>query len=111
MPIKVWYFLVDSNGVAYKASTTSKVTLDDGADVDDLRKAIKAENTNKLSHVDSQDLKIYLTKDDIFAEQPLEEDSPVTTTFGHEKKFAVWVVVTDSTQPIGTIFLNIFDLL
>lgn len=52
----VWFTLVDSEGQPFKDASPSKVHVPASSDVDDFRKAVKAEYANKLSSVDSGDL-------------------------------------------------------
>ena len=91
--MKIWYLLVDSHGAVYKDSSAAKVTLDDTADVDDLRKAIKNENPNKLSTIDSSDLKIYQTKEDFEGNKHIDRLSTTVENFGKDEGNAVYVLV------------------
>ena len=42
--MKIWYLLVDSVENAYKGCTPTKVTVDEAADVDDVRKSRESPN-------------------------------------------------------------------
>jgi hypothetical protein len=71
--------------------------------VDDFRKAVKAELSNKLASVHSSELLVYLnrasfekTRDLRYKEEPLEEDSLVDR-LGGSKKDALIVVVPTNT--------------
>ena len=102
----VWFLILDSTGEPYKGTTASKVSVSSSADVDDFRKAVKAENSNKLSTFDAADLLVYKNKaafDKRNAQEgkqePLEEDSFING-LGTSKKEALVVFVplsTDST--------------
>ena len=63
--MKCWVQLVDSSGASYKESSTTKITLDDAADVDDLRDAVKLKHPHKLAHIDSDLLTVYATRADL----------------------------------------------
>jgi len=54
--MKVWFKLVQEDKVE---DTATKVQLGDDADIDDLRKAVKAECSPKLDNVASMDLVVY----------------------------------------------------
>ena len=82
----VWFLLVDSNGQPYKKTSADKVKLPTASDIADFRKAIKTENSQKLSSFDASDLVVYKNKEsfdkrDSEVEQerkePLEVDSVV----------------------------------
>ena len=59
----VWFLLVDSNGQPYKKTSADKVKLPTASDIADFRKAIKTENSQKLSSFDASDLVVYKNKE------------------------------------------------
>ena len=59
----VWFLLVDSNGEPYKKTSADKVKLSTASDVADFRKAVKTENSRKLSSFDAADLVVYKNKE------------------------------------------------
>lgn len=69
---RVWVNLWDSAGFRYKGATVQSVNLQEDADVDDLRDAVKAENPNKLSSVGAAQLKVYRDADHFNARDVLE---------------------------------------
>ena len=62
-PRFIWYQLVDSaDGEAFRGVDAAKVSVPLNAEVDDFRKAVKAENPNNLSSVDAANLFVYKSK-------------------------------------------------
>jgi hypothetical protein len=57
----IWYLLIDEWKKAI--GKPSKVEVKDSGDVDDLKKAIKAENSNGLANVDAGQLVVWRCKD------------------------------------------------
>ena len=104
----IWYLLLDSTtGQPYKGTTADKVFLSSQADVADFRKAVKAENSHKLSSIDAADLLVYKNKtsfdkrnSDNEKEEPLEEDSYLDD-LGKSKKEALIVVVPAVIPTLG----------
>ena len=106
-PPLVWFQLVDfATGKPYKDTSVSSVLRSSFVVpvVDQFRKAVKAEHTNKLSSMDAADLLVYKNKTafnkrnaDEGKEEPLEEDSLVDG-LGTTKKEALVVVVPSSIQ-------------
>ena len=99
-PRKVWYLLLDStNGQPYKGTSASTVSLPSDHVIDQLRDAVKAENSNNLSGVDPLNLIVYKNRAsfdqrnvETGKEEPLEEDSMIAD-LGSLKKDALIVVV------------------
>ena len=59
----IWFHLYDSaNGLPYKKTTATKVSVPIGSDIDQFRKAVKAECSNKLSSIDAGDLLVFQNK-------------------------------------------------
>jgi serine/threonine protein kinase len=58
----IWFLLVDSDGLPYKRTTADFVSLPSAAVVAQVRDAVKAKRTNKLSLVDAADLLVYKNK-------------------------------------------------
>ena len=100
--IKIWYQLVKEDGIPM--GSAAKVFLSPGADVDDFRKQVKAENAVKLRAVDASDLSVYLNKtayESRATVAQLEEDAGVAG-LGHSKVNALVVLVpTTETHGIG----------
>jgi hypothetical protein len=101
----IWFLLLDSDtGEPYKQAGDDKVSVSSFADVVDFQKAVKAENSNKLSSIDSSDLLVYKNKADFDKRnaedgkgEPLESDSLVVG-LGTSKIDALIVVVPSSIQ-------------
>ena len=94
--LRIWYLLVDTSGNAFKNATADKVSVPSDADIADFRKAVKAENVNKLAGVAAQ-LKVFKNKDALSSE-PLDEETPVSGIGESEKrkKDALLVLVPES---------------
>ena len=96
--VKVWYSLKDQ-------PTPSKVEVDEGADIDDLKKAIKTERTNDLSSVDAARLSVFAAGADTESDVPLDPWERIPT--GTSGKKALIVVVRTrsgrSTSSVETI--------
>ena len=81
-------------------SGAHKVSVPSSADVDDLRKAVKLENPNKLAVVDGSNLAVFRNAAHFSArdtEGPLEEDAELGV-MGKSKKDALIVLVP---SPVG----------
>jgi hypothetical protein len=99
-PLLIWFVLVDSaTGEPHRGTSAAKVSVVSSADVDDFRKAVKAEYADShLKGVAPSDLLVYKNKDafdkrknaadDERKEEPLEEDSLVEG-LGTSKKDAL----------------------
>jgi len=97
--------LVDSSGVSYKESSSTRVTVDDDAIIDDLRKAVKQENPQIPTTIGPAQLLVYKTREDLDNKRPLEVDFTISG-IGQAKDTALFVVVpNDSPQGIS-IFLT-----
>ena len=92
--LRIWYLLVDASGNAFKDATADKVSVPSDADIADLRKAVKAENVNKLAGVDASDLKVFKHKDGLSGE-PLK-NSVAGTGLGQSEEDALLVLVPES---------------
>jgi hypothetical protein len=73
----VWFLLVDSDGLPYKGTSPTKVSVPSVADVDEFRSAVKAKHTNKLASVDAADLKVSKNKIAFDGNEELEVDVPI----------------------------------
>eukprot|EP00158_Paraphelidium_tribonemae_P009932 Partr_v1_DN29002_c1_g4_i6_m58976 putative crinkler (CRN) family protein len=93
--LQIWYLLVQADGSAFKNSSADKVYVPSTADIADLRKAIKAENANKLANVDSSDLKVFKNKAELDASKPLG-NSLAVEMMGHSEGEALLVLVPES---------------
>jgi len=64
MSVLIWFMLYDSDtGLPYKGTSASKVSVSSFADVDDFRKAVKAEVADShLKGVAPLDLVVYKNK-------------------------------------------------
>ena len=90
--LSVWYLLVDSQGSNYQDSTADKIKIAFSCDVSDLRKAVKAKNSNSLTHCDSIQLKVYRDKNSLNA--PLKNLTLLETLInGNEEDNPLLVVV------------------
>jgi hypothetical protein len=98
----IWFVLVDSsNGMSYKGTTASSVSLSRDSVVDQFRDAVKEKYADShLKGVAPSDLLVYKNKAafeqknaDKGKEEPLEEDS-LLTGLGTSKKDSLVVVVT-----------------
>ena len=96
--MKCWVQIVDSRGAGYKGSTATRVTVDDDADIVDLRDAVKLRHPTMLSSFDASQLTVYMSMDDIHNSQPFEVDCPISG-LGNNKETALFVVVPDSQPP------------
>ena len=97
MSTKIWYLLVLADGSAFNNSSAARVSAPTDAIIDDLRKAIKAENANKLANVDASDLKVFKNKAELSGE-PVDEETLVGDLGeeGKKKKDALLVLVPES---------------
>ena len=101
----VWFQLYDFvEGLPLKATSATRVFVSASAIVDDFRKAVKADHSNKLSSVDAADLQVYRNKaafdkrnDAGAKEEPLAEDF-IIDGLGTSKKDALCVVVPPSVR-------------
>jgi len=59
-----FFQLVNSLGENYKGANLDKVSLVHNSDVIDFKDAVKLENPNTLSNVDSSDLTVYANKNE-----------------------------------------------
>ncbi|KAI3638714.1 hypothetical protein MIR68_003212 [Amoeboaphelidium protococcarum] len=94
---RIWYSLVQADGTPFSNSTAASVLMSLNQIIDDLRKAIKAENENKLAKVDSSDLKVFRSKADLTG-LPLGEETPVSDLgeAGKKKNTALLVLIPGS---------------
>ena len=97
MDNEIYYQLVHSNGASYKGSSIDLVSLKPTAIIIHLRKAVKLENSNKLAHIDSDQLRVYQNMDDLNRSHPLEEDCLISG-HGQTKDNSLLVVVPASQQ-------------
>ncbi|KAJ3207466.1 hypothetical protein HK099_000264, partial [Clydaea vesicula] len=74
---KVWFQLVDSEGNPYNKTSPVNVLVQQDTNINVLRKLIKVDYSNNLSHVDAVDLKIYESVDNL-EKDPIALDAPVT---------------------------------
>ncbi|KAJ3200140.1 hypothetical protein HK099_002805, partial [Clydaea vesicula] len=56
---EIWFQLVDSEGNPYNKTSPSTILVQQDTNINVLRKLIKVECSNNLSHIDAVDLKIY----------------------------------------------------
>jgi hypothetical protein len=96
LKMKCWVQIVDSHRVSYKESSATRVTVDANAIIDDLRKAVKAENPTILSSIEASQLTVYATKADRENKQSLNPRQSLDI----ETEYLV--VVPDDTQKQGT---------
>ena len=96
--LKLAYLLTNRQGQAYKEASVDTVRLPAQSDVSDFRKAVKAENPNKLGTVDSSNLKVYKNKAAFDAgEEPLDFLFLLDSSFGKDKENALIVLVPSPT--------------
>ncbi|KAI3631272.1 hypothetical protein MIR68_010762 [Amoeboaphelidium protococcarum] len=95
--LRIWYSLVQADGTPFSNSTADKVYVKSTDDIADLRKAIKAENENKLAKVDSSDLKVFKNQAELSGE-PLDEEILITDLeeAGKKKMSALLVLIPES---------------
>ena len=95
--LRIWYLLVDTSGNAFKNATTDKMSVPSGADIADLRDAVKVKNDAILPNVVAAQLKVFKNKDALSSE-PLDEETPVSGIgeAGKRKKDALLVLVPES---------------
>ena len=95
MTERVWYLLVNPVGTPFQDSTADNVFLLPSSIITDFRKAVKAENANKLANVDSSDLKVFKNMDELKAKRYIDEESFVFDIVGQimGKKDALLVLV------------------
>jgi hypothetical protein len=94
---------VQADGRPFRNSTADKVTIPSTSDVADFRKAVKAENPNKLSFIDASDLKVYKNMAELRG-KPIEEDAAMNglgEELGMHKKNALLVLM-----PEGNLLLH-----
>jgi hypothetical protein len=98
--LRIWYSLVQADGKPFSNSTVASVLVPSSAIVDDLRKAVKAENVNDLAKVDARRLKVFKDKEDLNGE-PLDEEFLASDLgeAGKRKKGALLVLVPDVAPP------------
>ena len=98
MEIEIYYQLVQSNGDAYKRSSINAVNLKPNANIIHLRRAVKSENSNKLAHIDADQLTVYAAKADLDNKHPIKMMSTPVKDLGKDEDNAVFVVVPDDSQ-------------
>ena len=97
---RIWYQLIDSStGEPYKATSADYVLSPSSDVVDQLKKAVKKNNPNKLSYVDASDLIVYASESAFKKrnsvegkEQPLKSSSSLSS-LGESENEALIVVV------------------
>ena len=89
--MKIWYFLVDILGNAYKESTPDTVTVQEDAMVVDVRKAIKIENNDILPNTSPGQLIVYKSKQDIGNETFIIKLSTPANGFGKEEETSLFL--------------------
>ena len=77
MTARIWYLLVNPDGTPFQDSTADNVFLLPSSIITDFRKAVKAENANKLANVDSSDLKVFKNMDELKEKNSLRNSSQV----------------------------------
>ena len=90
--------IVDSQGAGYKGSTTDYVSVDDDADIADLRVAVKLTRPQIPTTIGPDQLTVFKTVDDIHNSQPLKGSFPISG-LGLNEDEALVVVVPDSHPP------------
>lgn len=113
----VWYLLVDSNGQPYERTTADVVELPSTTCViAQFRKAVKTENSRKLSSFDAADLVVYKNKESFEKrtskveqekKEPLEVDA-VVVGMGTTMNEALIVVVPPLDKYNGTTIKGMF---
>ncbi len=97
MPRRIWVVLINAtDGKAYKGINASKVSVATSADVDDLRRAVKAEFANALSSVDAATLTPYKNKAAFDAKNAPLTSSRSVAGLGKSEDEAVVMVVPAS---------------
>lgn len=95
----VWYMLVDFSRNLYKGTSATKTKLCLNADIDEFRGAVKGNNSNTLSSIDSSCLLVFSDKASFDNNSPLSEDTPIGD-FGRSKQEALFVLVPCTERPI-----------
>jgi len=78
--MKVWFVLHKEGTNEQISRGAASVTVDDVADIDDLRKAIKVECVNKLQHVDPGALAVYHSRKDDSGDIILDDENGAINT-------------------------------
>jgi hypothetical protein len=100
--LELVYLLTDRQGQAYMETSVDVITLPPKTRVAGFRKAVKAENPNKLGTVDSSNLKVYKNKAAFDAgEEPLDFLFLLDSSFGKDKENALIVLVPSPTGKRG----------
>jgi hypothetical protein len=107
--MKCWVQLVDSSGASYKESSTTKITLDDAADVDDLRDAVKLKHPQIPATIGPAQLTVYATRADLDNVQPITRLSTPVQGFGLDEDRPVFAVVPDYTQQGTKALLTVLE--
>ncbi|KAI3644083.1 hypothetical protein MP228_010247 [Amoeboaphelidium protococcarum] len=91
---RIWYLLVQANGVPYNNSTAASVLMSPNSIISDLGKVITAENANALASADLSRLKVYKNMAQLDG-QPLDEEMLVGDLgdYGKRKEDALFVLV------------------
>lgn len=101
--MKIWYFLVDSQGSAYKGCTHARVAVEEDAIVDDVRDAIKFKDNDILPNTSAGQLTLYKSKQDFDINTPITKLSTPAKNMGKVENTPIYVVVPDM-QPPGIVY-------
>ena len=99
-----WYQLVREDGNPMGSAT--KVKLNSDSDIDDFRKAVKAENAATLRDVDARNLTVYGNKAAFNESQSLEVDSQLTGLGASMKEALLVCVVFPTLVGIDSLLTN-----
>jgi ribosomal-protein-alanine N-acetyltransferase len=96
-PALIGFRLFDSDGQPYKGGSVSSVSLNPSDVVGELRLAMVNKNPNKLSSVDSAQLKIYKNKTAFVGKEETLEDDCLVSGLGLSDKEALVALVPTPT--------------
>ncbi|KAI3654048.1 hypothetical protein MP228_000767 [Amoeboaphelidium protococcarum] len=93
---RIWYSLVQADGTPFGNSTAATVRMSINQIIDDLRKAVKAENEAILPNVVASQLKLFKSKADLTGE-PMDVETPVSGLGeAGKRKTALLVLIPES---------------